>query len=274
MKKVCVLILLTNLCVLFADGDDIIMKPEPVAAPAKSRSYGTAGTVYSLSGRAKWHYADAPKVKRDLAEYGPVSSESIIETDSNSWLIIKLSGNRGYIFIGSRTKAKVVYEPFVQRSRLIRVVLLKGVVRAYSPKVKELHSCFAVVTPNASVGTPGGDILVTYLGSEDGKSGTTNATSIQGEMPVSHMIISGKPLDKPIQRKTLNTGEAVRVTTGQMMEGPILVPNLASLQSFWQDHNVPIGPPKKMTRQAVKIKREKTRMRVGTGRVTPLLLAR
>ena len=275
MKKLYIIIMCMCIPVMYAqDLEETFTGPkqEEAMAPAPAaRSYGSAGSVHSQQGDIVWYFIDAPQVKKGLREYSPVSSEAIIETGVGSWVIIALRDKGGYVYLGSNTKAKIVYETYKQRSHWVRVELLRGTVRACCTKLSKLYSCFAVVTPNASVGTSeGGDILVQYSGAEDGTGGVTVAESLKGEMGVTHMSIKAKAL----QRKPVNEGEAVKIYTGRRIVGPSAVSGLEGKQTFWTEHNVSFKAKEKVSRHKVRINREIERLKSGEPRLTPHTLAR
>jgi len=278
MKKLYIIVICIFMSVLCGEEiEDTFNEPvtEEVKAPAPAaRSFGSAGSVYALSGESVWYYADAPGDKKDVVVYGPVSSNAVFETEAGSWMIIAARNKSGYIYLGPDTKAKIIYLPYKQGSHWIRIELLRGTVRACCTKLSRLYSCFAVVTPNASVGTSEkGDILVQYRGGEDGSSGVTAAGSLQGNMSVSHIPTSDK-LRKPMERKYVAEGYSVNVYTGQRMTESGPISGLENKQAFWSRHNIRFSRQAEISRQKKRVKREIERRKSGEPRLTPHLLAR
>lgn len=278
MKKISIIILCIGVTVLYADDlEDTFSEPkqeEAVKPVPASGSQGSAGSIHSLQGEADWYYSDAPDNVKRAAAYGAVPSHAVFETQPGSWLIIAVRGKGGYIYLGPDTKAKIIYSPYKQGSHWVRVELVKGTVRACCTDLSKLYSCFAVVTPNASVGTSeGGDILVQYTGGEDGTSGVTAAAAVRSPMSVSHIPIGDK-LIKPLERKSIEEGGGVKVYTDRAVTGPVPVADLEGKQAFWSGHNIHIKGKEKMPRQKVRVAREIERLKAGEPRLTPHLLVR
>lgn len=278
MKKLYIIVICMFMPVLYGEEIEDTFD-EPVAgdvrAPAPAaRSLGSAGSVHSISGEAVWYYADSPADKKNAAVRSPVSSNAVFETEPGSWVIIAARDETGYIYLGPDTKAKIIYSTYKQGSHWIRIELMRGTVRACCTKLSKLYSCFAVVTPNASVGTSEkGDILVQYRGGEDGTSGVTAAGSLQGTMSVSHIPISDK-LRKPMERKQVEEGNSVKVYTGQRITGSGQINGLRDKQAFWSRHNIRFSGREEISRQKKRVEREIERHKSGQPRLTPHLLAR
>jgi len=243
--------------------------PRP-PAPAAPRGQGSAGSVFALAGDVTWYYPDTPAERKKAAPYGAVFSGTVFETGRDAWIIIAFREGHGYLYAGPGTKAKVVYTPYKEGSHWVRIELSRGTVRAYCPGLKKLFSCFAVVTPNASAATEGGDLQVRYAGKPDGAGGVTVVGSFKGDAAVTHMLLSGKPL----QRKVIGEGESLKIYTGQPVVGPEAISGTAEARRFWTDHGVSVSYAPAVSRSAVRVDREIERVRTGDIRLGPTAFTR
>ncbi|MFC1582785.1 hypothetical protein ACFL4W_04530, partial [Planctomycetota bacterium] len=238
MKKTLTLILvLLSSLALTQSLEDIPLETEtPVSVPAASgeeaKSQPASGSVMAIEGKVISYSEKKPEEKLALQKYSAVATMNMIETDATGWLVISLLGDKGYVYIAPNSKVQIDYQTYKSSSHFARVLLWKGIVRAYSPKLyAEEWSCFAVVTPNASVGSPGGDYSVKYAGDEDGKAGGTVAKCFMGSCPVVQVTSAARNVGS----RTIEAEQVMGVSSKQGLSKTATFNITDKERDFWTD---------------------------------------
>jgi len=235
---------------------------------------GLAGNVYYLTGVASVSSEDKKGSKEELHKYSEIASGAVIETESESSIIIQLPQGNGYLFADQRTRFQINYSPNDMRSAseknyAVMVVLWSGRIRAYSPELN-LWSSYTIITPNASIGVPGGDLEVRY--SED--KGITAVLSFKEFAVVKYLPEYGSPAGKSVLLK--EEKKAAVVSSRKEVSNPESFEMAEADKTFWSSKKISIDVAYKAKedKQALLMQRQVRRIEAGAGLLTPLDLVR
>ncbi len=280
MKMTLILICLMAGGFIMAQGlEDIPLETErPISAtaPAPASAGGgqdqpVGGSIVGIDGKVVSYNPDKPEEKLELQKYSSVNDMNMIETNATSWLIISLLGDKGYVYVAPNSKVQVNYQTYKGGSHWVRILLWKGVVRAYSPELyAEEWSCFAVITPNASVGSPGGDYYVKYTGDETGKAGSTYVKCYMGSCPVVQVTASARNAGS----RTIDAQQVMGVSSKQGLSKTATFNIKDDERDFWVDHDIDIELPQEETPQDKAINAEIKKIQVDSPWPSPIRLAR
>jgi hypothetical protein len=277
MKKILTFALILFSGLALAQGlDDIPLETEtPTSAPASPGGGGktqpAAGSVMAIEGKVVSYSDKKPEEKLEMQKYSSITTMNIIETNAVSWLVISLLGDKGFVYVAPNTKVQLDYQMYKGGSHWARILLLKGVVRAYSPELyAEEWSCFAVITPNASVGSPGGDYYVKYTGDENGTSGSTYIKCFMGSCPVVQVTSAARNAGS----RTIDAEQVMGVSSKQGLSKTATFNIKDEERDFWTGKGIEIKLPEKDTPQDKVINEEIKKLQSPSPWPSPLRLAR
>lgn len=248
------------------------IKEEIEGIEEESFSPDAAGSVFAVSGSVTISTEDKPDSKIELQKFSEIPNGTVVETSKNGTVLIQLSRKSGYVFAEKNTKFQVNYSRndirnASQDNHAVIVILWKGKIRAYSPDLN-IWSSFTVITPNASIGSPGGDIGVGY--SESKKY--TFVKTFKEYAIVKYLPAFGKRSGRSINLKEGNRVLVISSKKATVPPEPSAVTDAE--REFWISKKVNIIYEKKDDKQALLIKKEVRKIDSGSIWITPLDLTR
>ncbi|MFH1708102.1 MAG: hypothetical protein ABIF71_09310 [Planctomycetota bacterium] len=258
MKYAYLLVLVAAAAISAQEIDDFGMSEAPVAAetmgdtamgPAALAIDG-AGTMYLVNGTVTANPKDNAAQKRELQKYDSVSDGDVIVTPAGGSAVIQLRDDRGYFFIDSDTTVTVDFNNIPKYNGHTFIFIVdKGSVRLYCVPLTDMRSNYTIITPNASIGTGGGDLGVRC------SADSTYVFNYKGVIPVKHLTADLGSLGKTF----LAEGNKLLISTSKGLSQPAPIKDTEFDRTFWTEYGIKLIYQQGESRQTQLINREITR---------------